>query len=94
MFYWAVASWVVVFLTVAMIAAVLGFTALAGAALNIAWILFVVGLILFVVLAGLGRRKRIEGTMAATEDATQVIEARELAMPSRRGSALTRSLAD
>ena len=53
------------------------FTAIAGTALNIAWILFVVSLILFVVFAGLRRRKRIEGTM-----------------PSRRGSALTRSLAD
>ena len=61
--YLAVASWVVVFLAVALIAAVLGFTAIAGTALNIAWMLFLVGLILFVVFAGLGRRKRIEGTM-------------------------------
>jgi uncharacterized membrane protein YtjA (UPF0391 family) len=83
--YLAIASWVVVFLAVALIAAVLGFTALAGTALNIAWILLVVGLILFV--AGLGRRKRIEGTMPATDGATQVIEARAPAMPSRRISA-------
>jgi uncharacterized membrane protein YtjA (UPF0391 family) len=89
--YLAVASWVVVFLAVSLIAAVLGFTAIAGTASSIAWILFAVGLILFVGFAGLGRRTRIEGTMPATESATQVIEARESAMPSRRGSTLTRS---
>jgi uncharacterized membrane protein YtjA (UPF0391 family) len=58
MFYWAVVSWVVVFLVVALIAAVLGFTAIAGTAVNIAWILFVVGLILVVVLTGLAGRRR------------------------------------
>jgi uncharacterized membrane protein YtjA (UPF0391 family) len=94
MCYLVVASWVIVFLAVALIAAVLGFTATAGTALNIAWILYVVDLILFVVFAGLSRRKRIEGTMAATEGATQVIEVREPAMPSRRRSALTQRLED
>ena len=57
MFYWAVVSWVVVFLVVAPIAAVLGFTAIAGTAANIAWILFVVGVILFVVITGIGPSK-------------------------------------
>jgi uncharacterized membrane protein YtjA (UPF0391 family) len=52
MFYWAV-----VFLVVGLIAAVFGFTGLAGTAVNIAWILFVVGLILFVVFMVLGRRR-------------------------------------
>jgi uncharacterized membrane protein YtjA (UPF0391 family) len=49
-------SWAIVFLVVALIAAVLGFTGIAGTAVNIAWILFVVGLILFIVFAILGRR--------------------------------------
>jgi uncharacterized membrane protein YtjA (UPF0391 family) len=35
---------------------VLGFTGIAGLATNIAWILFVVGLILAIVFAVLGRR--------------------------------------
>jgi len=52
MFYWAV-----VFLVVGLIAAIFGFTGLAGTAVNIAWILFVVGLILFVVFMVLGRRR-------------------------------------
>jgi uncharacterized membrane protein YtjA (UPF0391 family) len=44
------------FLVVALIAAVLGFSGIAGIATNIAWILFVVGLILALVFAVLGRR--------------------------------------
>jgi uncharacterized membrane protein YtjA (UPF0391 family) len=52
MFYWAV-----VFLIVGLVAAVLGFSGIAGTAVNIAWILFVVGLILFVVFLVLGRRQ-------------------------------------
>jgi uncharacterized membrane protein YtjA (UPF0391 family) len=39
-----------------LVAAVLGFTGIAGVASNIAWILFVVGLILAVVFALFGRR--------------------------------------
>ena len=35
---------------------VFGFTGIAGTAVNIAWILFVVGLILFVVFLVMGRR--------------------------------------
>ena len=49
-------SWAVVFLVVALLAVVFGFTALAGTAVHIAWILFVVGLFLFIVFAVLGRR--------------------------------------
>ena len=52
MFFWAV-----VFLVVALLAAVFGFTGLAGTAVNIAWILVVVGLIFAVVFALVGRRR-------------------------------------
>jgi uncharacterized membrane protein YtjA (UPF0391 family) len=38
---------------------VLGFSGIAGTAVNIAWILFVVGLILAVVFLVLGRRPRL-----------------------------------
>jgi uncharacterized membrane protein YtjA (UPF0391 family) len=44
------------FLVVAIIAGVLGLTGIAGVATNIAWILFVVGLILALVFAVMGRR--------------------------------------
>ncbi len=49
-------AWAATFLVIALIAAVLGFTGIAGIATNIAWILFVVGLILAIVFAVLGRR--------------------------------------
>jgi uncharacterized membrane protein YtjA (UPF0391 family) len=49
-------GWAATFLIVALVAAVLGFTGIAGVATNIAWILFVVGLILAVVFALFGRR--------------------------------------
>jgi uncharacterized membrane protein YtjA (UPF0391 family) len=39
-----------------LVAAVLGFSGVAGTAVNIAWILFVVGLIVAVVLFFMGRR--------------------------------------
>lgn len=42
-------SWALVFLIVAIVAGLLGFTGIAGAATNVAWILFVVGLILAVI---------------------------------------------
>jgi uncharacterized membrane protein YtjA (UPF0391 family) len=47
----------VIFFIVAIIAAVFGFTGIAGAATNIAWILFVVGLIagVFFLIRGRGR---------------------------------------
>jgi uncharacterized membrane protein YtjA (UPF0391 family) len=49
-------AWAATFLVIALIAAVLGFMGIAGLATNIAWILFVVGLILAIVFAVLGRR--------------------------------------
>jgi uncharacterized membrane protein YtjA (UPF0391 family) len=49
-------SWAVVFLVVGLVAALFGFTGLAGTAVNIAWILAVLGIILFVVFLVLGRR--------------------------------------
>ena len=48
--------WAAVFLIIALVAAVLGFTGIAGTAVNIAWILFVVGLIVAVIFFALGRR--------------------------------------
>lgn len=50
-------SWAVTFLIVAIIAGVLGFSGIAGAATNIAWILFVVGLIVAAVMFISGRRR-------------------------------------
>jgi uncharacterized membrane protein YtjA (UPF0391 family) len=52
-------GWAITFLIVALVAAVLGFSGIAGTAVNIAWILFVVGLILAVVFLVLGRRPRL-----------------------------------
>jgi uncharacterized membrane protein YtjA (UPF0391 family) len=49
-------GWAVTFLVIALVAAVLGFTGIAGVATNIAWILFVVGLILALIFAVAGRR--------------------------------------
>jgi uncharacterized membrane protein YtjA (UPF0391 family) len=48
--------WAAVFLIIALVAAVLGFTGIAGTAVNIAWILFIVGLIVAVIFFALGRR--------------------------------------
>ena len=50
-------SWAVVFLVLALLAAVFGFAGLAGTAVNIVWILVVVGLIFAVVFALMGRRR-------------------------------------
>jgi uncharacterized membrane protein YtjA (UPF0391 family) len=52
-------SWAITFLIVGLIAALLGFTGIAGTATHIAWILFVVGVILAVVFAVMGRRPRM-----------------------------------
>jgi uncharacterized membrane protein YtjA (UPF0391 family) len=52
-------SWAVVFFVVALLAAVFGFTGLAGTAVNIAWILVVVGIVLAVVFALMGRRTEL-----------------------------------
>lgn len=46
----------ITFLVIAIIAALLGFSGIAGAATQIAWILFVVGLILAIVFYVIGRR--------------------------------------
>lgn len=50
-------SWAITFLVIALIAAVLGFSGIAGAASNIAWIFFVVGLVLAAVMFFTGRRR-------------------------------------
>ena len=49
-------SWALTFLVVALIAAVLGFSGIVGIATHLAWICFVVGIILAVVFAVFGRR--------------------------------------
>jgi uncharacterized membrane protein YtjA (UPF0391 family) len=49
-------SWAATFLILALIAAVLGLSGVAGIAMQIAWILFVVGLTLAVIYAIRGRR--------------------------------------
>lgn len=49
-------SWAITFLIIALIAGALGLSGIAGTATNIAWILFVVGIILAIVFAITGRR--------------------------------------
>ena len=49
-------SWALAFLIIAIIAGVLGFSGIAGTATQIAWILFIVGLILAVIFFISGRR--------------------------------------
>jgi uncharacterized membrane protein YtjA (UPF0391 family) len=49
-------SWAVTFFIIAIIAAVLGFSGIAGTAVNIAWALAVIGVILAVVFLIAGRR--------------------------------------
>jgi uncharacterized membrane protein YtjA (UPF0391 family) len=49
-------GWAVVFLIVGLVAAVLGFSGIAGTAVNIAWILAVVGIVVGIVFFALGRR--------------------------------------
>ena len=49
-------SWAITFFVIALIAAVLGFSGIAGTAVNIAWILAVIGIILAIVFAVAGRR--------------------------------------
>lgn len=48
--------WALLFLVVGLIAGVLGFSGIAGTATHIAWILFVIGLILAVFFMVMGRR--------------------------------------
>jgi len=52
-------NWAITFLVIAIVAAIFGFSGIAGAATNIAWILFVVGLVLAVIFAITGRRPRV-----------------------------------
>jgi uncharacterized membrane protein YtjA (UPF0391 family) len=52
-------NWALTFLIVAIIAGVLGMSGIAGTATNIAWLLFVVGLILAIIFAITGRRPRL-----------------------------------
>jgi len=49
-------SWAVTFFIIAIIAAVLGFSGIAGTAVNIAWILAFLGIILALVFMVMGRR--------------------------------------
>ena len=49
-------SWAVTFLIIALIAGVLGFTAVAGAAMGFAKIVFFIFLVLFIVSMIMGRR--------------------------------------
>lgn len=49
-------SWALIFLIVAIIAGALGLSGVAGAATNIAWILFVIGLIVALIFFITGRR--------------------------------------
>jgi uncharacterized membrane protein YtjA (UPF0391 family) len=52
-------SWAVTFFVIALIAAVLGFSGIAGTAVNLAWICAVVGIILALVFGVMGRRPPI-----------------------------------
>ena len=49
-------SWAITFLIIALIAAVLGFSGIAGTAVNLAWICAIIGIILALVFGVLGRR--------------------------------------
>ena len=49
-------SWAVTFLVIALIAAVFGFSGIAGTAVNLAWICAVIGIILALVFFVAGRR--------------------------------------
>lgn len=49
-------SWAITFLVIALIAAVFGFTSIAGTAIGFAKILFIVFLVLFIVSFIMGRR--------------------------------------
>lgn len=49
-------SWAVTFLVIALIAAALGFSGIAGTAVNLAWIFAIVGLILAIAFGVIGRR--------------------------------------
>ena len=74
--------WAAVFLIIALVAAVLGFSGIAGTAVNIAWILFVVGLIVAVIFFALGRRSPpLERTGAGRQSASSPPSARPMSRP-------------
>lgn len=52
-------SWAVTFFVIALIAAVMGFSGIAGTAVNLAWICVIIGIIFAVVFGVVGRRPRI-----------------------------------
>ncbi len=52
-------TWAALFLVIAIVAGVLGLTGVAGLSMQIAWILFVVGLVFAIVFFFIGRRPRI-----------------------------------
>jgi uncharacterized membrane protein YtjA (UPF0391 family) len=52
---YAMLNWSITFLVIGLIAAVLGFTGVAGAATQIAWSLFVVFVVLFIASLLMGR---------------------------------------
>ena len=49
--------WAAVFLAIALVAALMGLTGIAGMSMNIAWVLFVVGVVFAIVLFVMGRRR-------------------------------------
>lgn len=52
-------SWALTFFIIAIVAALFGFSGIAGAATNVAWVLFVVGLIAALIFAVRGRATRV-----------------------------------
>ncbi|HAG95829.1 MAG: DUF1328 domain-containing protein [Pseudomonadales bacterium] len=50
-------SWALTFLVLGLIAGLLGFTGIAGTATHIAWILFVVGIVLALIFAATGKTR-------------------------------------
>jgi len=52
----AMLNWAVIFLIIAVVAAIFGFSGIAGAAVNIAWILAVIGIVLAIAFFVMGRR--------------------------------------
>jgi uncharacterized membrane protein YtjA (UPF0391 family) len=52
----AMLNWAVIFLIIAVVAAIFGFSGIAGTAVNIAWILAVIGIIAAIVFFVMGRR--------------------------------------
>ena len=51
-------SWAVTFLIIALVAGVLGFTGIAGTAVNLAWICAIVGIAFAIVFGVMGRGRR------------------------------------